>query len=499
MGRRLQELGVSVPPGEVQWFVADLLRGIGDVGEYFVPPVVLSVAGFLLEGRSVEVVCDPWAGLGVLAATVREAAQARKTLACVPNPRNLTLVRALAPQVDWHTGDPFAFLGALTDPLDAVASVLPFGRPTSQAVELMDESGEPVRLTGDLGALLLMAASVRLSAEGVGLFVVTPSFFFRQGSAVRDLPRLGLGLEAALALPAGSFAPFSDITTYLVVVRKQPSSRMFVAQLSQDAHTNRQIVANLRERRADGPLDLGRFVIPDQFRGFDSLRLGERLREAERRFRVPPVRLGDLAREIRLGRPGEQFRFQAEENALYIPLIGISDVIDSTDEMTLKSQNYAQIVVDPMRSDARFVARFLNSELGRAIRDAGKSGTTIPKLNTSGLRELMIFVPNLVTQRRILDIAVRLAAEQNTLGGLQNELDAMRRDLWDSPDQCDDLDSRVQAFSGRLSKPWSCGSILFIFLGPLFCVPGKRLQAKTSGPNMSISYTSSKLQLSFSA
>jgi hypothetical protein len=52
LGRRLQELGISVPPGELQWFVADLLRGLGDVGEYFVPPVVLNGIRFLLEDRS---------------------------------------------------------------------------------------------------------------------------------------------------------------------------------------------------------------------------------------------------------------------------------------------------------------------------------------------------------------------------------------------------------------------------------------------------------------
>jgi hypothetical protein len=226
---------------------------------------------------------------------------------------------------------------------------------------------------------------------------------------------------------------------------------MFVAQLSQDPHTNRQIVANLRETRADGALELGRFVTPDEFRGLDSLRLAEQLRQAEHRFQGPAVTLGNLAQEIRLGRPGDEYSFPKVDNAFYIPLIGISDVVDSSEAMTLKRQNYAQVVVDVARSDARFVARFLNSELGRAIREANKSGTTIPKLNTSGLKALQIFVPSLATQKKILDTAARLAAEQNMLLGLQNDLDAMRRELWNSPDQCEDLDSKVLAFSGRLT------------------------------------------------
>lgn len=451
LGKRLRELGISVPAEDLQWFVADLLRGLSSIGEHFVPPVLLSVIRSLLESCSATVALDPWAGIGVLAATVREAVQARTTIACAPNPQSLALGQALAPQLDWHTGEPLAFLETLTDPLDVIASALPFGLRTSQTVELRGESGEPVRCTGDLGSLLLAAASSRLSPEGLGLFVVTPSFFFKHGTVLHDLPRLGLGVEAALALPAGSFAPYTNIATYLVVVRKEVSTRMFVAQLSQDAHTNRQIVANLRERRADGALELGRFVAPDEFRGFDSLRLAERLRHAEHRFHAPAVMLGDLAREIRLGRPGDEFSFPTLDNAFYIPLIGISDVVDSSEAMTLKRQNYAQVVVDATRSDARFVARFLNSELGRAIREAYKSGATIPKLNTSGLKTLQIFVPNLATQRKILDITASLAAEQNTIFGLQNDLDAMHRELWNNPDQCEDLDSRVRAFSARLT------------------------------------------------
>lgn len=85
LGKRLQALGISVPPEDLQWFVADLLRGFSDIGEHFVPPVLLSVIRSLLEGRSADVACDPWAGFGVLAATVQEAVHARKTIACARN------------------------------------------------------------------------------------------------------------------------------------------------------------------------------------------------------------------------------------------------------------------------------------------------------------------------------------------------------------------------------------------------------------------------------
>jgi hypothetical protein len=450
LAKRLRELGISVPAGDMQWFVASLLRGFGGLGEYFVPPVVLDVVRGLLAGYSANFACDPWAGLGVLAAVVHEATHARETFAFSPSQSEVVLGKTLTPQIDWQVGDPLALLEGLVEPIDVFASVVPFGMRITRPVDLRTSSGESVRCGGELGPILVAAACLRLSAEGVGIFVVTPSFF-SQDSILRDLPRLGLGVEASLALPAGSFAPFTKLSAYLIVVRKRTVPQMFVAQLSQEDHTNWQIVDNLRKAKADGTLDLGRFVAPENFHGLEPLRVAEDIRRVEDGFGAPAIRLEELATAIRLGRPDEEFEFPNADNALYVPLIGISDVVDSSEEMTLKRQNYAQIVVDPARSDARFVARFLNSELGRSIRQANKSGSTIPKLNTTGLKGMAVLIPNLHTQKNILRIAGRLTAEQNTLLGLQNDLAALGRDLWINPARSGKVEAGLRALSDRLA------------------------------------------------
>jgi len=93
----------------------------------------------------------------------------------------------------------------------------------------------------------------------------------------------------------------------------------------------------------------------------------------------------------------------------------------------------------------------LNSELGKKIREWGKSGTTIPKLNKQTLRQLQLFIPDLATQRRMLDIEARLATEENVLRGLQNELSELRRDLWRNPRTANDVSDRLGEFSDRIS------------------------------------------------
>jgi hypothetical protein len=412
--------------------------------------VVPAVVGLLVEGRSGGIACDPWTGLGLLAASVHETLQAQRTIVCTRDPSDLPLGRLLCPELDWHLDDPFAFLGALTERPDIVVSVLPFSTQGSHSVELQTESGGLLRCTGEFGSVLLAASASKLSANGMGIFIVPASFFFGRRSLVPILPTLGLTVEAALALPAGAFASSPSLTAYLVVVRRQLLAETFVAQLSQEINTNRQIVANMRSGRVDGALELGRLVPRQEFRGLPHLRLAEQLRHAELRFLVPPVRLEDLAQAIRLGRPGEAFESRRGDNAIYIPLIGISNVVDSSEAMTLKSHNYAQVVVDPMRSSAAFVARFLNSELGRFLREANQTGATIRRLNTAGLKELKVFVPRLETQRAILDVEALLGAQHNTLLGLQNDLTALQRELWDTPERLSDVHTRASALSRQL-------------------------------------------------
>ena len=93
---------------------------------------------------------------------------------------------------------------------------------------MKDLSGNDIALSGDLGDQILVAASMQLSAEGIGLFVVTPRFFTSPHSLIKQFNTLGLGLDAALALPSGTFAPQTNMASYLVMVRKHPASKMFV-------------------------------------------------------------------------------------------------------------------------------------------------------------------------------------------------------------------------------------------------------------------------------
>lgn len=420
-------------------------------GTFQVPDWLAAVFRRLIEDSSPKSICDPWAGIGFLIGVLRETPGVRESLAHTQNQSEFELGKILVPQVSWQLGDPLNLVSALDKQIDVVASILPMGLRSSHPLSVSDSSGDSVELRDDLGNLLLVAASLKLTDHGIGLFVVTPSFFFSQRSVLRQFGVLGLGIEGALALPSGTFAPLTNIPAYLILVRRKSITKMFVAQLSADTNTNNQIVDNFKHDREGGTLELGRFVDAQSFTSLEAIRTAERFAVAERRFGAPAIKLGELATEINLGRFGEDFSFPSKDNAVFVPLIGNSDVRDSIDDLSLKKQNYAQVVVDSAKSNARFVARFLNSEFGKELREQNKSGHVIPKLNKQTLKALRVFVPDLQTQRTMLDVEARIAAEQNTLLGLQNELGEYRRELWANPQSAPDVNEHVNNLSLRLA------------------------------------------------
>jgi hypothetical protein len=442
---------VDLSETELSALIPALLQTLGAVeGYYFAPEVVRQVITTILEGQPAQFICDPWAGPGVIIATIHDATHPKKALALTRSQSEAILGRVFARSVDWQVGDPLQLLSQVSAEIDVAASILPFGTRYHRPAKLATITGEEIGLECDLGQLILVATSQKLSATGIGLFIIPATFFSSQRSALRHFNALGLGIEAAFALPSAAFAPYTNISTYLAVVRRHPIAKLFVAQLSNEFNTNRQIVANLKQGKEGGSLELGRLVDAGSFVGLGTLRIEERVKEAQERFRAPAIRLQELSTAVNLGRPEPTFSFQKLENAVFVPLIGISDVRESVEDLSLKGQNYAQVVIDPSRSDARFVAMFLNSELGKEIREINKSGM-IPKLTKQSLMQLLVIIPDLQTQHAMLETEARIAAEQNTLLSLQNELRDFRRDLCRSPQAAADVDQQLRNRSSRLT------------------------------------------------
>jgi len=422
-------------------------------GTIIVPEWLIEVFCVIAKDISPKRICDPWAGTGFLIEMLRDRCQSENAIAFTRYATEQELWEILAPKVNWQLGESIPLLDSQKEPFDLFASILPMGLKAQDALKVTTPSGQTLELMDDLGNLIMIAASTHLGSSGMGLFVVPPSFFFNSRSLYRRFGEIGLGVEAALALPSGTFAPYTNISAYLVIVRRRPSAQVFVGQLSADMNTNLQVIKNFKDGIEGSSLELGRFCPQDTFTGIESIRASEKLARAETRFGSKPLTLdvlADIKCGITMGRHDSEFMFLPKENAIYIPLIGNSDVLDSPDALKLKPQNYAQVVIDPLKSDARFVARFFNSEFGKEVRENTKTGL-IPKLSKQTIKELRVFVPDLQTQRKVLEVEMRIAAEQNTVAALQNDISELRRQLWSNPKEMLQVQAKIAALSSRFA------------------------------------------------
>lgn len=450
--KQLKKLGFSIPQTEIHHFFEKFSSLFDPRTGNFVPSELLGqTIAQLLEGTSAKVLLDPWAGFGILVSSIQETTHAEKVYAFTKNENEAKIGEIFANNVKLKVGDPLEQIQDINEKIDVIICSPPFNFKYDKPLTLISENGKKIQIKSDVGNLIILAASQKLSQDGIGIFVVPGSFFFSHNSAIQYFAEFGLGIEAALSLPSQIFAPYTTIQTYLLVVRKHTIPKMFIAQISNELNTNREIIANFKNKVEGTKLELGRFVESLSFSGIESLKIAERFEQKTLQFGAPAIKLTDLSLEINLGRFGQDFDFSDRDGSIYIPLIGNSDVIESLEDLKIKKQNYAQVVIDPRRSNSTFVAQFLNSELGKEIRDLNKTGTTIPKLNKHTLMDLPILVPDLQTQKEISQIESRIISEQNTLASLQSELMGYKRELWSNPRSAQNVDKRLSILSQRLS------------------------------------------------
>ena len=162
---------------------------------------------------------------------------------------------------------------------------------------------------------------------------------------------------------------------------------------------------------------------------------------------INPLKILELADKIKVG--SSKRHFEDINNSIYIPKIGNTDVYTSISDLRIKEQNYIQVCINEKKSNAIFVASFLNSELGLSIRNLKKKGP-IPVLSKERVSEIKISIPSLSQQQNILNFVRRIDEKNNELICLSNSLDALKISLIDQPDQTSAISKKYKELTKEL-------------------------------------------------
>jgi hypothetical protein len=380
------------------------------------------VADFLLaytKGMPPLRVLDPWAGFGITMAALDEAKRLRPSVAIEINQDVYSVVMAMrsTDRIEWLLGDSRVVLGQPRDPFDLVV-----GSPPTGMHKVEVHVGERTLRVSETYVMVAQAAS-QIDTAGELAIVLPESFMHESRGAVRELlAEAGAYPKALLALPRRGFP--SSIAMSLVLFDREPHEDLFVAEL-QPSTDLPALVANMRARRTARLPALGRVVAPSAFRSWAGLVLGEEINRQARAMGLVPVPFADLCRSIQAIRPNQEGE-ASFANAVYMPSVGFGPVSTSTDQLHAKVEPYLRLEVNEDRADAEYVAAFLNTSLGRAVRQGLASGV-IPRVSLSAIESGTAFLPPTRDHQR------STMALDRRLRELDQAVASLRRRLWEDP------------------------------------------------------------------
>jgi len=429
-------------------------------GQTLCPPSIATFVSALVADAGPVDVLDPWVGCGTLLATIAASGRVRRFVGLHPNVEAVNAAELLFPSAgrgEYSATDPNG--GALEGlgPFDLIAGAVPFGalrRPFSvDDVEFVDERGHKV----------IVRSATRLRDGGRAVYVVSPKFLVARNSkgVTENLGRLGLFIDAYFHVPAGAYRPMTSIECGIAVIRRgTPPQSVFVGEVADDPARLKELFNNYRLRRKGGTPELGALVVLPvgthpaadasvvceklppyegralpEFRGFSQLALDHQVEQAINRLGLPRQVLGDLSTSIARAVTADAST-SSNDNSFLFPLIASSRV-RRTDEAPPRSlKDYACVAVDPAKADARVVARFFDSPLGRDIRRSHASGSTIQRVSFADITSLPVCIPGLTAQQTIVETDQRIES-------MSSELRELGDRLWMRLDQTDAISERL--------------------------------------------------------
>lgn len=291
----------------------------------------------------------------------------------------------------------------------------------------------------------LLSSLKFLKSDGIAIFLVEPiAFSSSEGIKLEEsLNSEGYFVNAILNAPEGLLKPETSITPVFVIISTNVAKSIFVAALLNE-NQSRQIANNyLSSSVVGGDLNNGMLIPEKSFHSFSRIKIKQQIERLETQYKeYEEYNLGELAVEINYVKSGETLK--KKPNAIYIPKIGNSPVVNKLSDTKIKHHNYFQVVLNEKVIN-EYVSAFFKSNIGRLVLNSLVSGTFIPHLNKRELEQALIAIPSLEDQMKII-------GTQNKLFELKQSIDVFDSELALNPISSstilNQLDGMLEAIGG---------------------------------------------------
>ena len=261
--------------------------------------------------------------------------------------------------------------------------------------------------TSNIGDAFLLSSLDLLNENGYLIFILYDSFFYRAPNVRRYL-RNNYSVEAVISLPKGIFN--KGFKRSLIIIKKTiQSKRLYLAKLDglQSADV---IVDNFFNKKSNNNALQGYWINSerinddnvwtlDYFQGLNTLK--NKKSKINQYFK----HLSEIA-EVKQ-------QLDESDDILLIPRFATKEVIllpelelskgDSHNKERELKRYFKCRINDKTKLLPQYLKIFLNSEIGKYQRRLFSSGSTIEQINGRGVRSLNIAIPDIETQKSIID------------------------------------------------------------------------------------------------
>ncbi len=316
-----------------------------------------------------------------------------------------------------EVGDGLKLLNTNKSKFDFVCCFPPFGLITKHISKKASSN--------DYATDLLVKCSSQLDENGTLIFLMSPKFIFdKKIKAI--LIENEISINGLFHLSEGTFAPNTNISSYLVVASKGKSEKCFIAELTSNESTNQVIFNNYKKKIKGQSIQLGRIVNFNTFTSYSTSVLSEKMETLGKRTTLAPINISELINEINLLKEDKKDEVTHINNSIYIPKVGKSEVVNEPSKMQIKPKNYFQIGLNPDKVNSTFLSNYFNTPLGELSIESLKVGTVISNLTKSQLLKVNVYIPNLETQLNIVEI-------NNKIEQLALNISNLKTKLWKQP------------------------------------------------------------------
>ncbi|WP_190243290.1 ATP-binding protein [Candidatus Methylopumilus universalis] len=258
--------------------------------------------------------------------------------------------------------------------------------------------------------------------NGYGIFLVEQPAMLTK-VRYQNIRMLGIRdlTQAIITPPPNYLLPHTSISPIFLILGNSKIDKEFVASL-EEIGDSEGIVENFTNQKSSNSLNQGVWLEKGEFKGLAQWKISQQIKSLDTAYnKFHKMKVTEIASSINSCKVGDSF--EDLKNSVYIPLIGNQSVVADISDTKIKHQNYIQVVCNEKIIDPYYLAAFFNSALGKLIRESHcAKGSVIPRMSKSDLSDTEIAIPDLATQKEIVDSIRKLKVIRNKTLSFENNL-----------------------------------------------------------------------------